>query len=69
VEIDLVIEQGDTLHPIEIKATSQPTAQMVKKFSTLDKFSKNRGNGALICLYGNILGWNDSVKAIHPGMI
>ncbi|MCL1882459.1 MAG: ATP-binding protein [Defluviitaleaceae bacterium] len=69
VEIDLIIEDGDTLHPIEIKTTSQPTNRMVKQFATLDRFSKKRSSGALICMYGNALALNDRVMSIHPGMI
>ncbi len=50
-EIDLVIEQGDTLYPVEIKTTSNPTRSMVGSFGCLDDIGgKKRGEGALICL-------------------
>jgi len=68
-EIDLIIENGDTLHPIKIKATTQPTSRMVKQFSTLDKFSKKRGPGALICMNGNTMALNESVMNFYPGLI
>ena len=50
-EIDLVIEAGSTLHPIEIKTTSDPTKSMVSAFRLLDKIpNKEIGSGAVICL-------------------
>ena len=50
-EIDLVIEQGDTLYPVEIKTTSNPTRSMVGSFGCLDAIGgKKRVEGALICL-------------------
>ena len=35
-EIDLLIENGDTLHPIEIKTSSDPKKSMVKAFHCLN---------------------------------
>ena len=50
-EIDLVIENGQTLYPIEIKTSSDPKKSMVKSFGALDKIpGKKRGAGAVICL-------------------
>ena len=50
-EIDLVIESGDTLYPVEIKTSSDPKKEMVKSFEVLDKIpGKKRGTGAVICL-------------------
>ena len=50
-EIDLVIEQGETLYPIEIKTSSDPKKEMVKSFEVLDKIpGKKRGCGAVVCL-------------------
>ena len=50
-EIDLVIEQGNTLYPIEIKTSSDPKTSMVKSFEALDKIpGKERATGAIICL-------------------
>ena len=50
-EIDLVIADGGTLYPVEIKTTSDPTKSMVKAFRALESIpGKARGEGALICL-------------------
>ena len=50
-EIDLVIEDGGTLYPIEIKTSSDPTKAMVNAFRLLDKIPRKEvGTGAVICL-------------------
>ena len=50
-EIDLLVEEGDTLHPIEIKTSSDPTKSMVKAFRCLSaNRTKQVGVGAVICL-------------------
>ena len=50
-EIDLLLEEGDTLYPVEIKTSSDPNKAMVKAFSLLEKIpGKKAGSGALICL-------------------
>ena len=54
-EIDIVIEEGGVLYPIEIKTTSDPTKSMTKSmtksFKLLDEIpGKKVGSGAIICL-------------------
>ena len=50
-EIDIVIEDGDVLHPVEIKTSSDPTKSMVNSFRLLDGIpGKQTGTGALVCL-------------------
>ncbi|WP_303149692.1 ATP-binding protein [uncultured Cloacibacillus sp.] len=49
-EIDLVLEQGGMLNPIEIKKTANPGSELTKVFSLLDKSSTPRGKGAVICM-------------------
>jgi predicted AAA+ superfamily ATPase len=50
-EIDLLIENGDTLYPIEIKTSSDPTKSMVSAFRCLQGVpNKKTGAGAVICL-------------------
>ena len=49
-EIDLVLEQGGVLNPIEIKKTANPGSELTKVFSLLDKSSTQRGKGAVICM-------------------
>jgi predicted AAA+ superfamily ATPase len=50
-EIDLLIQDGDTLYPVEIKTTSDPKKAMVKAFQQLAHIpNMKRGTGAVICL-------------------
>jgi predicted AAA+ superfamily ATPase len=49
-EIYLIIEQNNTLYPIEIKRTANPTDSDVKNFNTLKFFKKDVGIGAIVCL-------------------
>jgi predicted AAA+ superfamily ATPase len=50
-EIDVVIENGGILYPVEIKTTSDPTKSMVNSFCLLDGIpGKKLGSGAVICL-------------------
>ena len=50
-EVDLLIEDGETLHPIEVKTSSDPTKAMVNAFRFLEGVpGKKIGSGAVICL-------------------
>ena len=49
-EIDLLIQEGDVLHPIEIKKTADPAPKMISAFSEVDNIGGvTRGSGALVC--------------------
>ena len=48
-EIDLIIEQDNTLFPIEIKQTANPQFSDYKAFKLLELFDKNAGLGAVVC--------------------
>jgi predicted AAA+ superfamily ATPase len=72
-EIDLLIEDGDTLYPVEIKTTGDPTKSMVKAFRCLsgifDQPGKKMGTGALICLAKERLPLTDTVWTLPVRMI
>ena len=49
-EIDLIIQEGEILHPVEIKMSTMPKAIMASEFDVLDGVpDKKRGMGAIIC--------------------
>ena len=51
-EIDLLIEENNTLYPIEIKMTGNPTKTMAKNFDVLNKISNRTiGNKIILCQY------------------
>jgi predicted AAA+ superfamily ATPase len=69
-EIDLLIEHGSTLHPIEIKTTSDPSRSMIKTFDRLVGISgKDVGAGAVICLVKERLPLAENTWALPLGMI
>ena len=69
-EIDLLIEEGDTLHPVEIKTSSDPTKSMVKAFHHLGKNKIKRvGTGAVICLAKERLPLAEDVWTLPVWMV
>ena len=49
-EIDLVVEADGALHPLEIKKSTNPGAELASAFRVLDKGAVPRGAGAILCL-------------------
>ena len=69
-EIDLLISTGDTLYPIEIKTTSDPTKSMINAFRCIEKIpGKTRGTGAVICLAKERLPLADNVWILPAHLI
>jgi len=69
-EIDIIIEDGSTLYPIEIKTTSDPTKSMASVFRLIDKIpGKEAGNGAIICLAKERLPLKDDVWILPAQML
>jgi len=69
-EIDLIIENGEFLHPIEIKTTSDPKKSMINAFRCLEKIKiKKVGTGAIICLAKSLLPLTDNVWILPAEMI
>lgn len=67
-EIDLLIEEGNVLYPLEIKKHADPKSSDIASFDVLDKLQGvKRGPGGVICLYDRLitLKGNDRVIPIH----
>jgi predicted AAA+ superfamily ATPase len=63
-EIDVLIEDGDTLYPVEIKTTGTPAGNMVSAFRCLNRIpGKKIGTGALVCLVKERLPLAESLWA------
>ena len=54
-EIDIFIEENDTIHPLEIKKSASPDKREIKKYSVIDKASLNRGKGGIICMCEEVI--------------
>ena len=69
-EIDLLILEGETLHPVEIKTTSDPTKSMIRAFRCIDRIpNKKAGTGAIICLAKERLPLADNAWILPAQMI
>ena len=49
-EIDIVLEENGTLHPLEIKKSSNPEKKWISSFHLLEKSSLKIGEGGIICM-------------------
>jgi predicted AAA+ superfamily ATPase len=49
-EIDFIIEQDLTVHPIEVKKSCLPQKNTIKTFKSLSRQNKKIGDGAVICM-------------------
>jgi len=66
-EIDLLIYQDGTLYPIEVKKSASPGSQAIKHFKVLDpvteperfgaleQYKINVGEGAVVCMAGDLM--------------
>jgi predicted AAA+ superfamily ATPase len=69
-EIDLLIKDGNVLHPIEIKTTSDPNKAMVSSFHRIEKIPDIKlGEGAVICLAKEVLPLCDGVWILPANLI
>ncbi|MFA7139235.1 MAG: DUF4143 domain-containing protein, partial [Bacteroidales bacterium] len=69
-EIDVIIEENGTLHPIEIKKTSNPGKEHIENFTVLDKVKDiNVGTGCIISMYVNIIHINEKNISIPVAWI
>ena len=49
-DIDIVLEDNGTLHPLEIKKSSNPEKKAISSFHLLEKSSLKIGEGGIICM-------------------
>lgn len=63
-EIDLLIESGNTLFPVEFKKTGTPTKTASKHFHLISRFGKTVGEGAVLCFIDKPLPLSEEVMAI-----
>jgi len=49
-EIDVLIENGQLIHPLEIKKAANPDTRPIRNFNVLEKAMLEQGNGGIICM-------------------
>ena len=68
-EIDLLIEENQIVHPIEIKKSANPDRREVKKYLFLDKAALQRGAGGVICMCQDVLPIDEKNCLIPSNLI
>jgi hypothetical protein len=68
-EVDLLLETGDTLYPIEFKKTATPSKTASKHFPVLKKLDKKIGHGAVVCFVEKPVPLSREVTAIPVGYL
>ena len=68
-EVDLLIDQGDTLYPIEIKKTASPSQNAKRHFPALGNLGRTVGPGAVICFVARDIPLSKDVTAIPVGYL
>jgi predicted AAA+ superfamily ATPase len=68
-EVDLVIEIGDTLYPVEFKKTASPSAGAARQFAVLEKLGKTVGPGAVLCFVERDIPLSSKVTAVPVGYL
>jgi predicted AAA+ superfamily ATPase len=69
-EIDLLIEDGEMLYPVEIKTASDPAKAMVKAFRCVAEIpGKRLGPGAVVCLAKEALPLTEECWIWPVGMV
>ena len=54
-EIDLLIEENNSIHPIEIKKSASPDYREIKKFSLIDRTEFEHGMGGIVCMCNDVV--------------
>ena len=69
-EIDLLIEDGGVLFPIEIKKHAEPAKADTEKFYIIDKIpGMKRGPGGVVCLYEELVTLQGNDRSIPVTMV
>jgi len=68
-EIDLLIEQDNTLYPIEIKKSATPSLNAASNFALLTKLKQPIGHGAVLCLRQKDIPLSAEIDAIPIGYL
>lgn len=68
-EVDLLIEAGDTLYPVEFKKTASPSQNATNSFAALTRLGKTVGPGAVVCFVERDVPLSAQVTAIPAGYL
>lgn len=64
-EVDVLVEEGGILYPLEIKKTSNPSKEHIRNFRALNKIHNMQiGSGGVICMYDKMLALDEKNRSI-----
>ncbi|MDR3189311.1 MAG: ATP-binding protein [Prevotellaceae bacterium] len=68
-EIDLLIARDGAFYPVEVKRSASPKEDDVRHFRLLDKLGVEKGKGAVVCMYENLLPLSREVTIVPVGYL
>ncbi|MGN0905897.1 MAG: DUF4143 domain-containing protein [Bullifex sp.] len=69
-EIDLIVEDGDTLYPVKVKMHEFPKMSDIRHFRILGSINgRKRGQGCVICFSENPVPLTEDVMVIPADML
>lgn len=68
-EIDLLIEAGDLLYPVEFKKTASPSQNVSRQMSVIGRLGRRIGPGAVVCFVERDIPLSQDVTAIPIGYL
>lgn len=68
-EVDLLIVQDGTVHPLEFKKTASPTKDAVRHFRLLERLGLPVGHGGVVCLAEAVLPLTADTATIPVGIL
>ena len=54
-EIDILVEENNQIHPLEIKKSANPDRREIKKYALMEKSGLARGCGGIICMCEEVI--------------
>jgi len=68
-EIDVLIENGKLIHPLEIKKAANPDTRAIKNFNILEKAMLDQGPGGIVCMCEEVFPINEQNSFIPCNLI
>ena len=68
-EIDLLIEYGAALYPLEVKMGATPRRDWIRHFTVLKRLDKPIGQGGVVCLCKEPVPLTEDITAIPAGFL
>jgi predicted AAA+ superfamily ATPase len=68
-EVDLLIEQNGTLHPVEVKKTSLIQKSNFKGFAFLENLNMPIGHGCVLCFVNSLIPLSSEIDAVPIGYL